>query len=140
MRMTMEELGETEKYRGEDVYTHMIFAEKILDLAKRAKVEMSTSGLWSVRDELPEVLWEKIPEDQANWAAFAQAIKGVDMGHIREGVRKYKEKAANDAQVKADINFLKQCIANTAIGNLNSPTKAIRTQLASTAISQQPVN
>ena len=137
MRMTMEELGKTEKYRGEDVYTHMIFTEKILDLAKRAKVEMSTSGLWSVRDELPEVLWEKIPEDQANWAAFAQAIKGVDMGHICEGVRKYKEKAANDAQ---DINFLKQRMANTAIGNLNSPTKVIRTQLASTAISQQPVN
>ena len=34
MRMSVEELGRTEKYRGEDVYTHMIFAEKILDLAK----------------------------------------------------------------------------------------------------------
>ena len=45
MRITTEELGKTEKYRGEDVYTHMIFAEKILDLAKRAKVETSTSGL-----------------------------------------------------------------------------------------------
>jgi hypothetical protein len=49
MRMSMEELGKTEKYRGEDVYTHMVFAEKILDLAKRAKVEASTSGLWNVR-------------------------------------------------------------------------------------------
>ena len=139
MRMTMEELGKTEKYRGEDVYTHMIFAEKILDLAKRAKVDASTSGLWNVRDELPEVLREKIPEDQASWTAFAQAIKGVDMGHIREGVRKYKEKAASDAQVKADIKFLKQRTAN-AIGNVNSPTKEIRSQLANTAISQQPVN
>ena len=139
MRMTMEELGKTEKYRGEDVYTHMIFAEKILDLAKRAKVDASTSGLWNVRDELPEVLREKIPEDQASWTAFAQAIKGVDMGHIHEGVRKYKEKAASDAQVKADIKFLKQRTAN-AIGNVNSPTKEIRSQLANTAISQQPVN
>ena len=56
MRMLMEELRKTEKYRGEEVYTHMIFAEKILDLAKRAKIETSTSGLWNVRDELPEVL------------------------------------------------------------------------------------
>jgi hypothetical protein len=139
MRIATEELGKTEKYRGEDVYTHMIFAEKILDLAKRAKIEASTSGLWSVRDGLPEVLREKIPESQTSWTAFAQAIKDVDMGHIREGVRKYKEKAANDAQVKADINLLKQRTAN-AIGNLNSPTKAIRTQLASTAISHQPAN
>ena len=139
MRMLMEELGKTEKYRGEEVYTHMIFAEKILDLAKRAKIETSTSGLWNVRDELPEVLREKIPENQTSWTAFAQAIKGVDMGHIREGVRKYKEKAASDAQVKADINFLKQRMANTNLGNFNSPTKTIRNQLANTMITQQPV-
>ena len=40
----MEELGKMEKYRGEDVYT----PEKILDLAKQAKIETSTSGLGSV--------------------------------------------------------------------------------------------
>jgi hypothetical protein len=138
MRMRAEDLGKTEKYRGEDVYTHMVFAEKILDLAKRAKVEGSTSGLWNVRDELPEILREKIPENQPSWTAFAKAIKDVDMGHIREGVRKYKEKAKHEAEVKADINLLKQRTASATIGNTNSPTKAIRTQLASTTITQQP--
>jgi hypothetical protein len=137
MRITMEELGKIEKYKGEEVYMHMIFAEKVLDLAKRAKVEASTSGLYSVRDELPEVLREKIPEGQASWTAFAQAIKDIDMGHIREGVRKYKEKAASDAQVKADINLLKQRTAANATASFNSPTKAIRAQLATTTISQQ---
>jgi Zinc knuckle len=137
MRLKTEELGKTEKYKGEDVYTHMVFAEKIIDLAKRAKIEATTSNLWNVRDELPEILREKIPENQTSWTAFAQALKDVDMGHIREGVRKYKEKAANDAQVKADINFLKQRTANTPINDLNSPTKAIRAQLLNTAISPQ---
>ena len=85
------------------------------------------------------MLREKIPEGQASWTAFAQAIKDVDMGHIREGVRKHKEKMDNDAQLKADINLLKQRTASV-LGNVNSPTKAIRTQLASTGISQQPVN
>ena len=140
MKITTEELGKTEKYRGEDIYTHMVFAEKILDLAKRAKVEASTSGLWKVRDELPEILREKIPENQASWTVFAQAIKDVNMGHIREGVRKYKEKAASDAQMKADINLLKQRTAGTTLGNINSPTKAIRNQLANTTIAQQPIN
>ena len=74
MRITTEELGKTEKYKGEEVYMHMIFAEKILDLAKHMKIENSTSGLWSMRDKLPEVLQEKIPENQASWTAFAQAI------------------------------------------------------------------
>ena len=77
MRMKTEELGKTEKYRGEDVYTHMVFAERILDLAKRAKIEGSMSGLWNVRDELPEILREKIPENQTSWTAFAQAIKDI---------------------------------------------------------------
>ena len=139
MRIKTEELGKTEKYRGEEVYTHMIFAEKILDLAKRAKVEGSTSGLWKVRDELPEILREKIPEDQADWTAFTQAIKNIDMGHIREGVRKFKEKTASDAQMKADINYLKQRTASVAVGDMNSPTKAIRAQFANTTIAQQPV-
>ena len=68
---------------------------------------------------------------------FAQAIKGVNKGHICEGVRRYKEKAAHNAKVNANINFLKQHTANATIGSLNSPTKAIRTQLAGTTISQQ---
>ena len=143
MRITTEELGKTEKFRGEEVYTHTIFAEKILDLAKRAKIETTASGLWNVRDELPEILREKIPENQTSWTAFAQAIKDVDMGHIREGVRKYKEKAANEARVNADLNFLKQRAAagaNVIAGNINPPTKAIRTQLATAAISHQPMN
>jgi hypothetical protein len=138
MRIKTEELGMTEKFRGEEVYTHMIFAEKILDLAKRVKVESSTSGLWNVWDELPEILREKVPENQASWTAFAQAIKDVEMGHIREGVRKYKASVAKEAEMKADINLLKQRTAPGVMGVINSPTKAIRTQLASTAISQHP--
>jgi hypothetical protein len=132
-----------EKFRGEDVYTHTIFTEKIIDLAKQAKIETTTSGLWSVRDELPEVLREKVLENQTSWIAFAQAIKDVDMGHIREGVRKHREKMASDAKIKADISFLKQCAAvgaNIMAENTNSPTKAIRTQLANTSIARQPIN
>jgi hypothetical protein len=137
MRILPEVLGKTEKYMGEDVYTHTIFAEKVLDLAKRAKVDSSTSGLWEVRDNLPEVLREKIPENQQSWTAFAQAIKDVDLGHIREGVRKYKEKTAYEAKINADLNSLKKRTEEAIASNLNSPTKAIRTQLASTSIVQR---
>jgi hypothetical protein len=142
MRLKTEELGKTEKFRGEEVYTHTVFAEKALDLAKRAKIETSTSGLWKVRDELPEILREKIPENQASWTAFVQAIKDVDMGHIREGIRKHKDRVESEAKVKADISYLmKQRTVNVATtGDPNSPTKAIRTQLADTNISQQPTS
>jgi hypothetical protein len=137
MRIKTEELGKTEKYRGEDVHTHVVFAEKILDLAKQAKMEESTSGLWKVREKLPETLREKIPEDQSSWREFAQAIKKVGMGHIREGVRKHMEKTTYDAQVAANFKLLNQRTSGATFGNVNSPTREIRTQLAGTAISQQ---
>ena len=87
MRIKVKDLGMIEKYRGEDVYTHMVFAEKILDLAKQAKIETTTSlGLFMLQDNLPEVLREKVPEDQVSWMLFANAIKAVEMGYIREGV------------------------------------------------------
>ena len=92
-----------------------------------------------MRGELPEVLRKKVPENQPSWTAFTQAIKDVDMGHIREGVRKYKDRTTNDARINTKINLLKQRTAQAAIANVNSPTKAIRTQLASTTIGQQPV-
>jgi hypothetical protein len=62
------------------------------------------------------------------------------MGHIHEGVRKFKDKAASEARVIADINLLKQHSENATIANVNWPMKAIQTQLASMAISQQPVS
>ena len=64
MRIKTEDLGTIEKYRGEDVYTHVIFAEKVLDLAKHAKIETTASlGLFTLQDNLPEVLRERVPED-----------------------------------------------------------------------------
>ena len=100
-------LGVTEKYWGKDVYTHVIFTEKIMDLAKRAKIEKMTSlGLFTLRDNLPEVLRERISEDQADWTSFAKAIKAVELGHIREGVRKYKERAAEAEKIQSQLNIL----------------------------------
>jgi hypothetical protein len=80
------------------VYTHVIFAEKILNLAKQAKIDNMTSGLFNVWDKLPEVLREKVSKDQASWTTFSDAIKKVDMGHIRERVCKHKDKAMETAK------------------------------------------
>jgi hypothetical protein len=140
LQIKIEDLGKTEKYRGEEVYTHVIFAEKILDLAKQAKMEESTSGLWKVRDNLPETLRERISEDQGSWREFAQAIKKVDMGHIRDGVRKHNETTNQSNQVNANLKLLNQRTAGIPFANVNSPTREIRTQLASTTIAQQPPN
>ena len=66
-----------------------------------------------------------------SWTSFANTIKAVKLGHIREGVRKYKEKVAEAEKIQAQLNMLEQCTANnTAL--LNSPTKSIHNQLSKT--------
>ena len=140
LRIATEDLGKTEKYMGEDVYTHIIFAKKILDIVTRAKIETTTSGLYILRDNLPEVLREKIPENQKDWMTLCQAMEGVEMSQIREGVRKYKEKAASDARVQAEIDSLKRRTTILPTNIFNLPTKAIREQLHRTTIAQPPAD
>jgi len=132
LKLQVEDLGKKEKYGGQEVWSHIAFAENALDLARRAKIEKGTSSLWAIRDGLPEVIREKVPESQASWTTFCDAIKAVDMGHIRDGVRKHNERAAEAARMRAEIlNDIKR--TRTVV---DSPTAAIRTQLRNTAITQ----
>ena len=48
LRLKVEDLGKKEKYAGEDVYTHVIFAEKALSLAKQAKIHTGSNSIWKV--------------------------------------------------------------------------------------------
>ena len=132
LKLRVEDLGKKEKYGGQEVWSHIAFAENALDLARRAKIEKGTSSLWVVRDGLPEVLREKVTENQASWTTFCDVIKAINMGHIRDGVRKHNEKVAEGARMKADImNDLKR--TRTIV---DSPTAPLRTQLRNTVISQ----
>jgi len=56
MRLKVEDLGKKEKYVGEDVYTHVIFAEKALSLAKQEKISTGSNSIWKVRDKLPDII------------------------------------------------------------------------------------
>ena len=114
------------------MWSHIDFVENALDLAQRAKIEKGTSLLWVVRDGLPEVLCEKVTENQASWTTFRDAIKAIDMGHIRDGVRKHNEKVAEGAKMRADIMNDLKC--TWAV--VDSPMVPLRTQLCNTIISQ----
>ena len=97
LRLKVEDLGKKEKYAGEEVYTHVIFAEKALSLAKQAKISNGSNSIWKVRDELPDIIRQKVKETYPSWTEFCAAIKGVEMAHIRDGVKKHlKEKEEKD--------------------------------------------
>ena len=107
MKIRVEELGKMEKYRGKDIYTHVVFAEKILDLVKQAKIKKTTTlGLFTLKDNLLEVLHEKVSENQSSWIKFVNAIKTVELGHIKEGVQEHKAWAVEADKIQSQLKFL----------------------------------
>jgi hypothetical protein len=130
LRIAVEDLGKTERYGGEDVWTHIAFAEKVLDLAKQAKINDTTNLIWMVCDNLPNVLKEKVNETQADWKAFCKAIKDIELSYIWEGVKKYREKKADKEEVLARIGRIER--GGTAVPD--TPMSSIRQQMAQTTI------
>lgn len=48
LRLETDKLGEMDIYGGQEVWLHIAFAERALDLAKHAKIDGSTSSIWAV--------------------------------------------------------------------------------------------
>jgi hypothetical protein len=132
----VDDLGKKEKYGGQEVWSHVAFAENAINLAWRAKIKKGTSSLWTVQDELPEVIHKKVPENQTSWETFCTAIKAVEMGHIRDRVRKHKERVEEKASIREEIiSDLKHTQVVVA-----SPMVVIHTQFWNTSILQPVPN
>ena len=134
MRLLTENLGKTEKYANDDVWTHVAFAQRALDLARRAGIATGTNNIWQVRDTLPEVVREKVPEQQTDWTTFCDAIKGVDVGHIKEGARKHAAEKEEKAKMRSEMAALRNAVM--AVKTPETPTKGISGQLSRTSIAQ----
>ena len=134
MRLRTETLGKTERYAGDDVLTHVAFAQCALDLAKRAGIATGISNIWQVRDSLPEVVREKVPEKQDDWMTFCDAIKQVDVSHIKEGARKHAAEQQEKARLRSEMDALRTAVWATKTPD--TPTKRISSQLSKATISQ----
>ncbi|KAJ6565270.1 hypothetical protein DFH09DRAFT_1035000 [Mycena vulgaris] len=99
MKLSLGELGSTVKVSGAEVFAHIHFATRLLEIARLAGIADTTSGIWQSRDALPEVLREKIPAVHTTWVTYTNAIKDVDRIHIREGVEKAKKAQELDRRV-----------------------------------------
>ena len=75
LRLKVEDLGKKEKYAGEDVYTHVVFAEKALSLAKQAKISAGSNSIWKVRDELPNIISRRSKKHMRPGPNFAPPSK-----------------------------------------------------------------
>ena len=125
-KLKEEDLGKREKVAGMEVYSHVAWADKMATTVKSAKLEKTTNHLRQVRKELPTILREKIGTGHADWGAFLQAVRDVDVDSIRDSIDiRNKEKAAIDKHIRI-LEALSK-----------SPTAPLRQQLSTVSISGQ---
>jgi hypothetical protein len=137
LRLKMEDLGKKEKTAGREVYSHIAWADKMTTIVKGAKIETTTTYIGQVRKELPKLLREKIGAGHADWTAFLQAVRDVDVDHIRDGVDIWKKEQDEQDTLRKRVQQLEKLTA--------SPTAPLRHQMttfnlgnASPSTTQQP--
>jgi hypothetical protein len=91
-------LATTVPYGGQDTWSHVVFAEKALDLVKWVGIEKTRSSLTRVRDNLLAVFKEKISGSVASWKVFCKEIKAIDIDILRDWVRREEVKEKKERE------------------------------------------
>jgi hypothetical protein len=128
-KLKMEDLGKKEKVAGQDVYTHVAWADKMATTVKGAKLEQTSTHIRQVRRELPDILREKVGTGQANWTTFLQAVRDVDVDHIRDIMELWNKEMERKRAVDQCLRILETVS--------RSPTAPLQQQLSTVNISSQ---
>ena len=126
LRLKIEDLGKKEKMAGREVYSHIAWADKMMTIVKGAKIEATTTYIGHVRRELPKLLREKVGTGHTDWTAFLQAVRDVDVDHIRDGVDIWKREQDEQEAIRKRIQQLEKLTA--------SPTAPLRQQMTTFSI------
>jgi hypothetical protein len=104
LRIKMEDMGKKEKIAGREIYTHIAWADKMSTIVRGAKIETTTTYIGHVRKELPRLLREKVGAGHADWTTFLQAIRDIDVDHIREGAEIWRKEQEEQETLKSAYN------------------------------------
>jgi hypothetical protein len=132
LRLRMEDLGKKEKTAGREVYSHIVWADKMAVIVKGARIEKTTTYIGQVRKELPKLMREKVGGGHADWAAFLQAVRDVDVDYIRDGADIWKKEQEEQDTLKKRVQQLEKLTA--------SPTAPLRHQMTTFSIRDSAPN
>ena len=132
LKLKMEDLGKKEKTAGREVYSHIVWADKMLTIIRGAKLETTTTYIGHVRKDLPKLLREKVGAGHRDWTAFLKAIRDVDIDHIRDGVDIWKKEQEEQNTLKKRVQQLEKLTA--------SPTAPLRHQMTTFGIGNTQQN
>ena len=132
LRLAMEDLGKKEKIAGREVYSHIVWADKMDTIVRGAKIETTTTYIGHVRKELPKPIREKVGTGHANWTAFLKAVRDVDTDHVRDGASMWKKEQDEQNALKKRVQQLEKLTA--------SPTAPLRHQMTTFSIGNTQAN
>ena len=142
--LKMEDLGRKETIAGKEVHAHIAWADSMEAIVIGAKLEATSTYIGHVRRDLPKLLREKAGTGHTNWTAFLQAVRDIDLDHIREGVDMWNKE--EDAKRKEQDERKKELESQDALRRriqqleklTASPTAPIRQQMTNFSIGDPP--
>ncbi|KAF5381260.1 hypothetical protein D9615_008410 [Tricholomella constricta] len=125
MKLKGETLGSKETVAGREVYTHIVWADRMGALVSRAGLAAGTTYVGLVRRALPALIREKTTGAPINWAAFLTSVRDIDIDYIRDGAEEAERERERTRKFDERVRTLEAQA---------SPTRGIRNQLAQTSI------
>ncbi|KAF5381271.1 hypothetical protein D9615_008370 [Tricholomella constricta] len=125
LKLKEESVGLKETVAGREVYTHIAWADRMGVLVTRAGHMAGATYIGLVRRNLPGLIRDKVVGTPAHWGAFLAAVCAVDIDLIRESAAELRRERERQKRIDERMRMLE---------TMNSPTRAIRTQLAHTSI------
>jgi hypothetical protein len=139
LELKVEDLDKMELYGGVEVETYKIHVKKLLDLAKRAKIDTGMAGIVFVQDKLPEVIKDKVDESHTSWSSFCAAIETVNKAYIRDGVKKHREREAKDGLVNSRLSRVERSRPEQSIAAITAQLGQVNFGGQQTTQNKQPV-
>lgn len=109
-----EMLGLKVQSGGVEKWSHVAWIEEVLQIARAANIVSGTQYVSTVRKRMPELLRQKVAAEHADWNAFANAVRDVDINFITEGAERSKRTAQTQREIEQRIRCLEQTSRATA--------------------------
>lgn len=111
-KLKMEDLGKKEKDKGQDICMHIAWADKMGTIIRGVKLEDTTTYIGSMHKGLPTLLQEKIGTGHADWTAFLQVLRDIDINYICNGADIWKKEQADQEAIKRHLQQLEKLTAS----------------------------
>lgn len=108
MSMKEEEVGEKVKMNGTEVYSHVAFAHKALEIARELGFENRATLVAQVAGKLPKAVRNQVKSEHTTWADFATALRGINIGDLRRDVEEGKMEKRREEEMERRLRMVEQ--------------------------------